>query len=93
MLNFEQRLALLEKKLEKVTADELFERLQKYEAKGPLAGSFLGNQSNLSKYTFHNSSDFIDGFLTVKRVVYIQNSSDNYTSCNDDFFSNTVLAA
>lgn len=41
MLNLKERLLLLKEELSKVTAEELYNELQRYEAVGPLAYNYL----------------------------------------------------
>lgn len=48
MLSFEERLALLELELSQTTAEQLFEELTSYEAKGPLAVDYLEEVAHMN---------------------------------------------
>lgn len=52
MLNLKERLSLLKDELSKVTAEELYDELQSYEAVGPLAHDYLSEccQNELSEW-------------------------------------------
>jgi len=93
MLNLKERLSLLEEELSKVTAEELYNELQSYEAVGPLAYDYLSEDyiKHISKCFKQYGNEF--GDIVTLQVTYVEDAKNNFVSaCNDDPFD-TCLAA
>ena len=93
MLHLEERLSLLKEELSKVTAEELYDELQSYEAVGPVALDYLSEDcvKHINKCFKQYSNKF--GDIVTLQVIYVEDAKNNFVSaCNDDHFD-TCLAA
>ena len=82
MLSFEKRLALLEAELAETTPEKLFEELMSYDAKGPLAYSYLEEVI----YTTSAKSKTLRVIPQKITSVYISNekTKSEYNMCSQN---------
>lgn len=93
MLNLKERLSLLKEELSKVTAEELYDELQSYEAVGPLAYDYLSEDYIKHINKCFEAFDNKFGDIVTLQVIYVEDAKNNFVSaCNDDPFD-TCLAA
>ncbi len=101
MLSLQERVILLKEELSKVSAEELYNELQSYEAVGPLACDFLSDESDTlsHKYWKHSFNSFqahynnIHDEITVLEVTYVKDERSSFISaCNDDDYNNCLAA-
>ncbi|WP_429188876.1 hypothetical protein [Aeromonas veronii] len=85
MLNFEERMALLIKRVESFSKEELLKKLASYPAEGPIAVSYL-SESKYSKYVYakanivYSSKSMINnGALSTPTIVFVDTHQKNLT--------------
>ncbi|WP_324021265.1 hypothetical protein [Aeromonas caviae] len=95
MLSFEERMALLKKKVESLSKEELLQKLTSYPAEGPIATNFLHDKK------YHNYSDSIvvysseklinNGFVNIPAICFVDTTKD-YSTLKFTFDSTTIVA-
>lgn len=103
MLSLQERVMLLKEELSKVSAEELYNELQSYEAVGPLAHDFLSDvqkpslneywKQSFNKFNFEKFRNNIYREVMILEVTYLEdNASRIVTACNDDDYGNSLAA-
>lgn len=103
MLSLQERLLLLQEELSAVSAEELYNELQSYEAVGPLAHDFLSDvqkpslneywKQSFSKFNFEKFCNDTYLEVVILEVTYLEDKASRIaTACNDDDYGNSLAA-